>query len=234
MARNKDIFNAIAGVPHRNAIKRPQDMTTRENYSPDTGADWVTPEHADPVEYGGTQAPVGMYGHGGQMAGLIGGNPGLDIENMSDAYDYWAQWSQNPGSNTSQYPTFLDWWFQNTGQSGDYYGDAPGDQTWFMDQSGPFGGQGSGGYGVAGGMIDFGGGAIGGAGDLGYGSFFAGGVEEGNITNPFGEGWGSEGQLGDPYEVDPNWNPWGSDCLAMYQASGAVDTYEDFANAMCG
>ena len=225
-------------------------MNPRDQYGPEVDADWVAPEHAGLEE----QAALGMYGAGAYMADNMGsgnatygwgemqyneqgnptGSPNYGIDNMNDAYDYWAWHSENNTNSdwTSQYPTFLDWWFQNSGQSGDYYGEYPGSQSFFMDTPGnPDSGIST--------SQPQGGGPMGGAGDLGYGSFFAGGANEGGITNPFGEGWGPEGQneTAEPGEgsgMDPDWNPWGDECLTAYQSSGSSDNYNDFAEAMCG
>ena len=234
MARNRDIFNAINNVPNRNAVSRPnigrkpQGMTTREGYDPEFDANWTGDEAINPPGGGQQQGGPGGFGYGAWQAARYGQ---YGWENMGDAYEQWLSLfgpeGQYPGGHANGYgANFTDWWTNN--QSGSTF--TPGE--WTPDILDP-GGDTLDEWDYAG--MSQGGGPMGGAGDLGWGSMFAGGAWQEGITNPFGAGWGPEGQYGEggPSEIDPDWNPYGDDCFAAYQASGAVDDYNTWASLYC-
>jgi hypothetical protein len=138
--------------------------------------------------------------------------------------------------------------WQNMGDVYDYYldqgGNAPGFTDWW---------QGGGGWEAAGPWEDFGGfpsqpiyqgsggGNIGGAGDLGTGNIFTGGGQFGEgITNPFGVGWGPEGQYegsGDTSDIDPG-TELDDECLELWNQynsmGGASMEYSEFSSMFCG
>ena len=244
MARNRNnIFNAIATVPGRNEIDR------RKRINPNMDPRGAAGPEMDQTGYGpgpSEQYGQGQYGPGWQsgqstfidQAGTGTYSTGetiwdyFGVENMNDLYDMWAGGSGFQDMN--QYGSFMDWWNSMSGGLWSQ-GGLGGGMFQIEDAIGwsnpAYAGNTNPGMG---------GGTQGGAGDLGTGSSFAGGgmfssQEGGGITNPFGAGWGPEGQLGEggPSELNPDWNPWGSDCLAMYQTSGAVDDYETWANLYC-
>jgi hypothetical protein len=147
----------------------------------------------------------------------MAGNYGWDTEFDQGLYD--ASWMEGQGPASSYatqwdlYQDALDQW--NTAQE---WGSQNAYDWWMTNVIG----QSSGNVGIDQGQSpgqDTGGGASGGWGDVGDESLF-------------GQGWGeTEYNTG---EIDPNWNQWGNDCLAAYQASGAADDYDTWANLYCG
>ena len=154
-----------------------------------------------------------------------------DINNMNDLYDWWVNEGQDSSSsygNAGGYDNFMDWfnsWNETYGGGGftpsaDYGTGHP--NTWMAGYNSQTGGS-----------------QQGGTGDLGTGSNFAGGgmgnsmFGEG-ITNPFGAGFGPEGQydMGGSTGVDESMMP-DESCYDAWVASGAADSYEDFAAGMC-
>ena len=153
---------------------------------------------------------------------IVEQNTGWDINNMNDLYQYWYN-TGGGAAYESGGQSFQDWVSSGGifSTEGDFPGAAFGDQ--FGDFTLPGSGPGSGG------------GASGGAGDIGWGNMFTGGAYEGGITNPFGTGWGPEGQFGEGgggSGIDPDYEA-DSWCFDAWQASGAADSYADFAAAMC-
>ena len=184
---------------------------------------------------GQMQAPISTFNPGQSAIESVDWYTNWD--NMGDIYDDFSAYNQAQ--------TQWDWFSQNLGTS-DSYG--PGTQAydaqlaaWEQAQS-DYGtgytwwnlyGPGSN-YGSGGGN-PMTGGSQGGFGDLGQGSAFDPG-----FTNPFGEGWGPEGQYEGNAQLDPDWNPWGDQCWDQYMAmgdaglGGEFDSYEDFAGVYCG
>ena len=188
---------------------------------------------------GQMQSPIGQQSLGQTMLGswLAGGGVGENWNQMSDIYnDYQSyldaqhmymnqdSWTFSP--TMTGYDTVDDWWANEQAQYGAGY-------NWWTN----FGPGSSSSYAQSATVDPMTGGSQGGFGDLGQGSIFNPG-----FTNPWGEGWGPEGQggYGDPYELDPNWNPWGDQCWDQYMAmgdaglGGEFDSYEDFAGVYCG
>ena len=191
----------------------------------------------------------GGYGDATPVWGVDPASIGLSnqgINNMNDLYDWWMSGGSEtvPGGG-GHFDTFMDWYNELSASgsgTGTYNFDLPFQTPTGYGFTPTESGNEVGWYG-SGAAANWQSGASqqGGTGDLGTGSNFAGGgmgnsmFGEG-ITNPFGVGWGPEGQYesGEGTGMDPDWNQWGDECLSAYQASGSDDSYSDFANAMCG
>ena len=242
--KNRDVFDLI-NKQNRGGGWQPKPRPISQN------AGIRTQQDAGPEQYGQDMTGPGYvsgseawidYNIGSAQAGgdSFMETPGGNINNMNDLYDWYQA---NVGSNPALqgFDSFMDWFnYQNnwmTDMGFEFTGFTPyPSSSMYAPVSGSSPSQ------------------QGGLGDLGTGSNFAGGgmassmFGEG-ITNPFGEGWGPEGQIAgddswvpdfpdDSWGETPgggsDWNPYGEICLEMYQESGAVDDYDTWASIYCG
>ena len=215
MARNKDIFNAIAGVPNRNAINQPK--RTPIDMDPT-----VTTGNLDPLPAGEGAGTPGVGG-GSIAAGMLGslGIPGgSGISNMNEAYDFWYE-----GLGDS----FYDWWMGQTGMYDEWL-----EGGWNADWQDNWGHSGNPGYSPGQG------GASGGAGDIGYGNMFGGGQFGSQGWGEGYQGWGDPS--GDSFweNIDTDLSGDFGECMAQFQqiqdSFGDADwavTWSQFAAENC-
>ena len=213
--------------------------------------------HAGPEEYGAQQAPPGTWSFGQYaLSNIVGENPNFESQwntgdpwaNMGDIYDDYNMYNmytqQDFGGGIGNDPMTGQPW------DTDFLSQWYGGWNWW-EQYGP-GGYNLGTQSPGGGYTGYGspsniagqvgqGGQQGGYGDWGQGSIF-----DTDFSNPFGEGWGPEGQIiggeeeegtGGPWDVDPG-TELDDECMELWNQynsmGGASMEYSEFSSMFCG